>query len=143
MKTAGYSGKSLVEKLGIKENCKILILGAPDYYPALIEPLPVGAIVKSAKRGTVDMIHLFVSEQKVLAKEFPTLPKLLDRTVPGSMVWISWPKKSSGVTTDLNENIIREIGLKTGMVDVKVCAIDDIWSGLKFLFRKKESLPKS
>src|SRR6185369_5986829 len=103
------SGKSLTDKLGIKENSKLLILGAPEYYPALIDPLPFGATVKTVKSGTFDIVHLFVSEKKVLTKEFPTLPTLLDRAIPGSAVWISWPKKSSGVATDLNENLIREI----------------------------------
>jgi len=132
---AGYSKKSLVEKLGIKQGFAISIIGAPKNYAVTLGKLPIG--VKQTKRlqGSVDFLQFFSSERCVLEDKFPTLKAALS---PRGMLWISWPKGSSRVPTDLNENVVREIGLKNGLVDVKVCAVDETWSGLKFVYRIKD-----
>jgi hypothetical protein len=112
---------------------KALIIGEPKGYFDWISPLPMGTkVVKRAPAGQVDFIHLFVTDLKDFSKRFKESKKILKKD---GMMWISWPKKSSGVATDLDENIIRDFGLKNGLVDVKVCAVDETWSGLKFVFR--------
>ncbi|HEU5290421.1 MAG TPA: DUF3052 domain-containing protein [Cyclobacteriaceae bacterium] len=132
---AGYSGTPLQKKLGIKEGLSLFILQPPDLYFDWISPLPPNVKVKTKLSDEVDFIHLFVKDQKTFSKEFIRSKKQLKKE---GMMWISWPKKASRVPTDLDENIIREFGLKNGLVDVKVCAIDDVWSGLKFMFRIKD-----
>jgi hypothetical protein len=130
---AGYSGTPLVKKLGIKANVKALIIGEPKAYFDWIHPLPEGTkFLRKAPASEVDFIHLFVTEFKDFSSKFKAHSKILKKD---GMLWISWPKKSSGVATDLDENIIRDFGLKNGLVDVKVCAVDETWSGLKFMFR--------
>jgi len=109
---AGYSKKSLVDKLGIKDGFTIAIVGSPENYAATLGSLPSG-----------------------LESHFPKLKAALS---PRGMLWVSWPKGSSGVLTDLTENVVREIGLRNGLVDIKVCAVDETWSGLKFVFRLKD-----
>ncbi len=131
---AGYSGTPLLKKLGIKPGYKMIIINEPKAYWEWLSPLPQGADVK-AKTGEVDFIHLFVKEKKVFEKEFLKNKKCLKKE---GMLWISWPKKSSKVLSDLDETIIREFGIKNGLVDVKVCAVDETWSGLKFMFRLKD-----
>ena len=131
----GYSGTPLQKKLGIKEGQSVFVLSPPDQYFDWISPLPEKIKVKSRLSDEVDFIHLFVKDQKVFSKEFLHSKKSLKKD---GMLWISWPKKASKVPTDLDENIIRDFGLKNGLVDVKVCAIDDVWSGLKFMFRIKD-----
>jgi hypothetical protein len=132
---AGYSNRSLVEKLGIKPGHRIIILNSPLDYPEILGMLPPGSVASDRLEGTFDFIQLFTKERKGLEKIFADLKRALSQT---GMLWISWPKRSSGIETDLNENIIREIGLDNGLVDVKVCAVDEIWSGLKFVFRLKD-----
>ena len=133
---AGYSGTPLLKKLGIKSGAKALVIGEPRAYFDWISPLPEGTkIVKKAPSGEVDFIHMFVTEFNDFSKRFKDSKKILKKD---GMLWISWPKKSSGVATDLDENIIRDFGLKNGLVDVKVCAVDDVWSGLKFVYRIKD-----
>jgi len=131
----GYSDTPLVKKLGIKPDHKIILINQPITYLDWISPLPAG--VKIAKKSTseVDFIHLFVVERKIFEKEFNVLKKSLKKD---GMMWISWPKKAAKVPTDLDENSIREFGLANGLVDVKVCAVDEVWSGLKFMFRVKD-----
>ena len=133
MPTAGYSGTPLVKKLGIKPGYVVLIKHEPDAYWDWISPLPEDLLVvpKSKKEG-VDFIHIFVKQRKVFEKDFLALKGQLKKS---GMLWVSWPKKSSKVPTDLDEGIIRDYGLRHGLVDVKVCAVDDIWSGLKFMYR--------
>jgi hypothetical protein len=133
---AGYSGTPLVKKLGLKEGFRLCVIHEPVEYWNWISPLPEGAIraTKSFK-GEFDFIHLFVTEKKIFEKDFIDSRKRLKKD---GMLWISWPKKSSKVVTDLDENIIRDYGLKNGLVDVKVCAVDETWSGLKFVFRLKD-----
>lgn len=132
---AGYSNTPLQKKLGIKPGFKILISGEPEEYWDWISPLPNDIrVVKSAKSG-LDFIHIFTSVNQAFEKEFLHVKPYLKNN---GMIWISWPKKSSNVPTDLNENGIRAFGLALGMVDVKVCAVSDIWSGLKFVYRVKD-----
>ena len=127
---AGYSKRSLLEKLGIKANSNVRILHAPQGYDATLGALPPGIITKAAPQA--DFIQGFFVESKVLKREFPGLKQGLK---PDGILWISWPKKAAKVETDLSENIVRNIGLENGLVDIKVCAIDEMWSGLKFVYR--------
>jgi len=129
---AGYSKRTLAEKLGIKQNAQITILDAPANYKNTLGALPAGVTVKRQLDEASDWIQYFTSSQNSLRNHFP---ELKGRLSSGGMLWISWPKGSSGLPTDLNENIVRKIGLENGLVDVKVCAIDDQWSGLKFVYR--------
>jgi hypothetical protein len=127
---AGYSGTPLLKKLGIKEGFRCQVLNAPDSYWDWLSPLPKDVGIDTKRE--VDFVHLFVKDRKSFEKLFKEQKKRLKKT---GMMWISWPKKSSKVPTDLDENLIREFGIKNGLVDVKVCAVDEIWSGLKFVFR--------
>lgn len=131
----GYSDKSLLQKLGIKSHSTILLLDFPTDYPLLLGTLPQGIRLKEKLEGRFDFIQYFVTEKVLLEKRFPLLKRHLKST---AALWISWPKGSSGKKTDLNENVIRNIGLTHGLVDVKVIAVDDTWSGLKFIFRLKD-----
>jgi hypothetical protein len=130
----GYSGTPLPKKLGIKAGLRVDLLNLPrDVGVELGAPLPECKLAN--KDGALDFAMLFTTSCAELMKEFPRVTKLL---TPAGMFWVSWPKKSSGVATDLNENIVREIGLTAGLVDVKVCAVTEIWSGLKFVRRMKD-----
>jgi hypothetical protein len=132
----GYSGKPLVKKLGIKEGFHIALIGAPPAYKNHLADLPKNLKwFKNFNGNDLDMIHFFVINREVLTE---TLPKAKAAIKKSGTIWVSWPKKSSGIPTDLNENIIRMIALETGLVDVKVCAIDIVWSGLKLVYRLKE-----
>jgi len=132
---AGYSKRSLVEKLGIKEGSQIAILNPPEGYGATLGSLPKNVAPNSKLRAGLDFVHFFVKERRQLAGEFSKLKSSLK---PNGALWISWPKAASKIETDLNENVVREIGLKNGLVDVKVCAVDEVWSGLKFVYRIKD-----
>jgi hypothetical protein len=135
---AGYSDKPLAEKLGIRAGMTVVAIAAPQGYRKLLGTLPPRARVESrasAGRGPCDFLHCFATARRTLAARFAALERAL---APAGMLWISWPKGSSGVATDLTENVVREIGLATGLVDVKVCAVDATWSGLKFVRRVKE-----
>ena len=131
---AGYSTTPLWKKLGIKEASRIRLIHAPNHYQHLIQGAPESAKYSARLRGHVDICHLFVSKRSVL--EFD-LPGLIDHIQPAGMIWVSWPKKASGVSTDVTEDTIREVALPMNLVDVKVCAIDDTWSGLKLVIRKE------
>jgi hypothetical protein len=131
--TFGYSGTPLIKKLGIRPNSRILFVSAPKNFRVLLGPLPSEALVK--REGTLDFAILFVRDSSALAKGFP---ELRDRLESNGMLWVAWPKKTSGVDTDLTEGAVRAYGLEHGLVDVKVCAIDDTWSGLKFVRRLKD-----
>lgn len=132
---AGYSNTPLQNKLGIKPGFKILISGEPEEYWDWIGPLTNDITIRKSAKGELDFIHIFVSVNKTFEKEFRHVKPYLKKT---GMIWISWPKKSSKVPTDLNENGIRAFGLTLGMVDVKVCAVNETWSGLKFVFRVQD-----
>jgi hypothetical protein len=129
---AGYSTRTLSDKLGIKSGTPVIALGAPSSYRALLDPLPGGATLQARLLLNAAFVHRFVSWRKELAADFP---KLADALADEGTLWISWPKRTSGVDTDLTENVVRDLGLPLGLVDVKVCAIDEVWSGLKFVCR--------
>jgi hypothetical protein len=131
---AGYSGKPLVEKLGIKPGAAIAILSAPPGYEKTLGKLP-SLSRKSPGTGPLDFVQFFTREKRELERRFPALERAL---APAGMLWISWPKRSSGVATDLTEDVIRRVGLAHGLVDVKVAAVDEVWSGLKFVRRVKD-----
>jgi hypothetical protein len=131
----GYSGTPLPQKLGIKPSARIAFINLPaEVRSELSDDIAACELVKNG-RGPLDFVHLFVKSQSELKKEFKNFSKQL---APTGMLWISWPKKSSGVATDLTENEVRRIGLEAGLVDVKVCAVTDVWSGLKFVIRVKD-----
>src|SRR5215211_2898922 len=136
---ASYSNRTLVDKLGIKAGTRVTALHAPPTYAALLGILPEGATLHSRLPASSTFIHRFATRRRELAAEFARIARAL--TDQGS-VWISWPKQSSGVETDLTENVVRELGLAEGLVDVKVCAIDEVWSGLKFVRRVANRRPK-
>jgi len=127
---AGYSGKTIVQKLGIKPGFRIFVDGVPAAYGDIVGELPDEVTVVSRPKAPLDVVHLFATEAAGLAGR---LRKYRDAIVPDGMIWVSWPKKASGVATDLSDVVIRDTALKLGLVDIKVCAIDDIWSGLKFV----------
>lgn len=132
---AGYSGTPLVKKLGIKPDNQVAFVNAPENFAKQLE-LPAGVTITSPARSEdLDLIVLFVTSQQTLISSFP---QYSGKIKPSGMLWVSWPKKASGVQTDLNENVIRDIGLANGLVDVKVCAVDEVWSGLKFVIRLKD-----
>jgi hypothetical protein len=132
---AGYSGTPLIQKIGIKPGRRIVLRNHPASFVKNLGKLPEG--VESAERlsGTANVVVYFTDRLAELAKDFPRLATAL---VPDGMVWIGWPKKASGRPTDLTEDLVRKTGLDCGLVDVKVCAIDETWSGLKFVVRVKD-----
>jgi hypothetical protein len=129
---AGYSRRPLRDKLGIKPGFVVAIAGEPSGYRATLGALPDGAVERLTGTTPCDFLHLFTRDRKELARLFPRLKR---RLKPDGMLWVSWPKRTAGVETDLDENVVREVGLGNGLVDVKVAAIDLTWSGLKFVFR--------
>lgn len=131
---AGYSGTPLAKKLGIVAGSHVATRHAPADYGDLLEPLPDGVVFDARVAATTDVIHVFTDRRSVLEKELATLRKSIRSN--GS-VWVSWPKKASKVPTDITEDTIRELALPLGFVDVKVCAVSDVWSGLKLVIRKE------
>jgi hypothetical protein len=131
--TAGYSGKSLIAKLGLKDGANAIAVSPPANYPDLTDNAAIAQKKTVPGAGSFDFIHLFVSNEASLARD---LPKLEPRLATGGMLWVSWPKKSSNLFRDLTEDGIRKICLPMGLVDVKVCAVDADWSGLKLVRRK-------
>ena len=137
---AGYSGTPLPRKLGIKEQFRVLLLDCPgDVKKELQGSLATCRIIKDA-HDPLDFAMIFVKNAAALKKKFSHVAK---RLAPAGMLWVSWPKKTSGVATDLTENDVRSIGLQAGLVDVKVCAVNEIWSGLKFVVRLKDRPPSA
>ena len=132
---AGYSGTPLPKKLGIKEGSRIALVNAPKDFESELGQLPTGVTFLKQSTKSLDIILFFVLSERVLTRDFA---KLAERLVANGMMWIAWPKKTSGVATDLYEGRVRQIGLDAGLVDVKICAIDDTWSGLKFVYRLKD-----
>ena len=135
MKSAGYSETPLVKKLGIKQGFKIRIINPPEYYFTLLSDLPTDIHQLTNKKTKKDFIHYFAKTESQLNKDIKQLRQEIEEN---GMIWISWPKKAAKIETDLNENIIRNIALSNGLVDVKVCAVDEIWSGLKLVIRLKD-----
>jgi hypothetical protein len=130
---AGYSGKPLVAKLGIKPAHRLALLEAPRGFE--LEDLPEGVVPVPALGRVHDVILLFVTSRAQLEKRFAAAAKRLD---PAGALWVSWPKRASGVETDVTEDVVREVALAAGLVDVKVCAVDETWSGLKCVIRVKD-----
>lgn len=132
---AGYSGTPLAKKLGIKEDMPLAVLNAPAGYASWLEPLPAGVSIGPKLRRNAPAVHLFTTSRRELERALRNLRTVLD---PAGFVWVSWPKKSSGVATDVTEDVIRDAALPLGFVDVKVCAVSDVWSGLKLMIRRTE-----
>jgi hypothetical protein len=132
---AGYSGTPLVKKLGLKPGLSLLLAGAPAEYAAWLGELPPGAALVTSADGAVQAAHVFVTERSALEDH---LSRLRLQLVQAGFVWVSWPKKAAKVETDVTEDVIRAVALPLGFVDVKVCAVSDVWSGLKLVIRKTE-----
>lgn len=131
----GYSGTPLPKKLGIKPGFRVCFISAPSDVRSELRTALASCNSAHASNAALDFAMVFSKSKADLSKQFVRLTKAL---APAGMLWISWPKKSSGVATDLDENVVREIGLASGLVDVKVCAVTDTWSGLKFVRRVKD-----
>lgn len=130
---SGYSKTPLAKKLGIKAGYSIRLVNQPDYYLTLFDELP--DVHETSAGEQVDFIHFFTKSISELETRLPDLKSDLKAT---GVLWISWPKKAAKVDTDLDGNIVRKLGLESGLVDVKVCAVDEVWSGLKFMYRIKD-----
>ena len=125
---AGYSGTPLVKKIGIKPGHRLAILNSPQGFEKELTPLPEG--VRNGGGAPLDVAILFAADQAALKNN---LSKLAKKLAPAGMLWVAWPKMSSGVATDLREGLVRELGLAAGLVDIKICAVNEVWSGLKFV----------
>jgi len=133
---AGYSGTPLPRKLGIKSGHRVLALGAPEgFADGTLGELPDGVALRTTARGTADVIVSFHDRRAELARRMPRLRELME---PAAGLWIAWPKRSSGVGTDLTEDLVRELALANRLVDNKVCAIDETWSGLRLVIRLRD-----
>ena len=130
----GYSGTPLAKKLGIKEGSRLALLGAPEGFDAELAPLPAGVQTFRRLAPDLDVAVLFVTGRGELERRFPTVAASL---TPAGGFWIAWPKRASKVPTDLTEDVLREVGLPQGLVDNKVCAVTEVWSGLRFVWRKE------
>lgn len=131
---AGYSGTPLAKKLGITEGRRVLALQAPDGYRDWLAPLPAAVVFDTRISAATDIVHVFATDSAALAA---SLKSLRDAIRDDAAVWVSWPKKASKVATDISEDTIRALALPLGFVDIKVCAVSDIWSGLKLVIRKE------
>jgi hypothetical protein len=129
---AGYSGTPLAKKLGIGPDTRLAVLGAPDGFA--IEDLPPGVAPRSSARGPLDVVVSFHTSRAALTKRLPALMRAMH---VDAGLWVAWPKKASGMPTDITEDVVREVCLPTGLVDVKVCAIDEVWSGLRLCLRRE------
>lgn len=135
MKTTGYSSTPLAKKLGIKEGFKIRLVDQPDYYFDLFTDLPATLSIMKDKKSKKNLIHYFTKSAAGLRKDIIALRNEIE---PNGMIWISWPKKASKIATDITEDTIRELALTHGLVDIKVCAVDEVWSGLKLVIPVKD-----
>lgn len=131
---AGYSGTPLPRKLGLTDGMTVAFLDAPGHFASLLVPPPADLTVRSTARGRLDLAVLFVTSAAALRKRLGSTGRAV---FPAGMLWIAWPKRSSGVDTDVTEDTVREVALPTGLVDTKVCAIDETWSGLRLQWRKQ------
>ena len=134
LQNAGYSGTPLAKKLGIKPGFYIKLVNAPDYYLSLFTDLPGGLNFENNIKTKKDLIHFFISE---MAEYLAVLPGLKNQIKPNGTIWVSWPKKASGVISDVTENKVRDYAIQTGLVDIKVCAVDATWSALKLVIPVK------
>ena len=126
-------------KLGIRADARLGLINAPDYFSALLGELPLGVTIRRSARGPLDLIVVFCVRRGPLERRLPGLRAALD---PAGGLWIAWPKRASGVVTDLTDATVRELGLAAGLVDNKVCAIDQTWSGLRFVYRLHDRAPQ-
>ncbi|MCG8470172.1 MAG: DUF3052 domain-containing protein [Gemmatimonadetes bacterium] len=131
----GYSGTPLVRKLGIEPGARLWLVRAPEHYLDLLGPLPEGARPLGDRARNLDFVHVFAKTRAELSRGLASAKR---RIVKDGMIWASWPKKTAGVPTELDGNVVRELGLAAGLVDVKVCAVDETWSGLKFVYRLED-----
>ena len=134
MPDAGYSGTPLAAKLGIRPESSVRLVGAPAGAEDLLAPLPSGAVVRRAGALRADVVVLFTTTRADLARRIDALGEAV---FPDGSLWVAWPKRSSGVATDLTEDVLREVALPLGLVDNKVCAVTDVWSGLRLVWRKE------
>ena len=130
---AGYSKTTLSKKIGIKENYRVRVVNAPVHYVDLLHPLPDGVKISNRLTRDIDIWHIFIKSKNDLSLKLQTAMKHIP---DNGMIWVSWPKKSSGVISDITEGSIRDAAFPLGLVDIKVCAVDEIWSGLKLVIRK-------
>ena len=139
MKKPGYSGTPLVKKLGIRDGSRLFLSGAPKNYLELVAPLPERMLLVPRIDSRTDIVHIFSTRRAGLARALrATLAKMKE----DGAIWVSWPKKSSRVPTDITEDVIRDVALPMGLVDIKVCAVDDVWSGLKLVVRRAARHPR-
>ena len=138
--SAGYSGTALAKKLGVKEGSRVCVVDAPKDYAKLVAPLPQEVKLVRRVDAQTDIVHIFAKERKRLRG---ALESALAKLPPAAAIWVSWPKKASKVPTDITEDTIREQALPLGLVDVKVCAVDEVWSGLKLVLRKENRARQS
>jgi Protein of unknown function (DUF3052) len=131
---SGYSGTALASKLGIKMGMIVRVVNAPGNYAALVDPLPEGVVISSKAAKELDLVHVFTKSRSELFELLMTYQKSIKQN---GVIWVSWPKKASGVSSEVNEDTVREVALPLGLVDIKVCAVDDVWSGLKLVIRKE------
>jgi hypothetical protein len=131
---AGYSGTPLAVKLGIKPGMKLYIAGGPDNYLELIDPLPENVRIADRISKQIDLVHIFATSRNELSRRLAEYRAKLD---PQAAVWVSWPKKAAKVATDVTEDVIRELAVPLGFVDIKVCAVTEVWSGLKLVVRRE------
>jgi hypothetical protein len=132
---AGYSGTPLPRKLGIKPRARLALIGSPEGFDQTLGELPTDVTVVRRASGSFDVLVAFFVRRAALERR---LPALRDALLPNGGLWIAWPKRASGVATDLSENLVRELGLASGLVDNKVCAIDEVWSGLRLVYRVRD-----
>ena len=137
---AGTSGKPIVQKLGLKPGFCIFVDGSPAAYADIVGQLPDGVRIAKTATGPLDAVHLFAASAKGLS---PKLRSYRRAIAPDGMIWVSWPKRSSGVATDLTDVAVRDIALAAGLVDIKVCAVNEIWSGLKFVIPRDQRTNRS
>ncbi len=131
---AGYSGTPLAKKLGIKPGMIVHVVNAPGDYTALVDPFPQDVVISSKPEHGLDLVHVFTKSRLELVAFLKALQKKIKQS---GIIWVSWPKKSSGIPSEVTEDVVRQIALPLGLVDVKVCAVDETWSGLKLVIRKE------
>jgi hypothetical protein len=130
---SGYSGTPLAQKLGIRAGSRVYLHGPPGHYAQLVAPLPPGVAMVTRPDAETDIVHIFAVRRSALRA---ALQRVLKRLRPDAAVWVSWPKKTAGVTTDITGDVIRAMALPLTLVDIKVCAVDEVWSGIKLVIRK-------
>jgi hypothetical protein len=131
---AGYSGTPLAKKLGIKAGMVVHVVNAPAHYATLLEPLPEKVTIAPERAKDLDVVHVFATTRSELAR---SLGAFLNKIKQNGIIWVSWPKKVSRVPSEITEDTVREVALPLGLVDIKVCAVDDVWSGLKLVIRRE------